>query len=443
MEGAKGRRRRAVVLTAEAHHQLTTALFAAWREQAGDAKLTREQRADLVGLSMVTTDRILKNQKVDRASLQIAFARLGLTWREAYCVSATPPEQVARPVGAQAFASGVTDEVDPDANASTYRAIGRVSSQVPPARRKRPVTPLRILAACLMLAGAAAVPIESLRHREKGDLEYREAYGASFQRGLSAFHQAHYHSARAETQRALDLAREARDMYGLSNALLSLGNIEEALGDLEGARQRYQEALSLVEILGERGRMPPIHESLGTVASRMGAFEDAERHLQASLELSIEFGNEEGAAQVHRSLGALAYRAGALEKARGHLFIALQEALRLGKSDLHADVRAQMATILRDEGRLHQARGIFQECLNHWTRAGHERWIARTVLQIATVDVLEGKGSEARERLKESRRTYQALGDPAGVAECDRWQGKLRQEPSGTSARSAVQDRPR
>lgn len=77
-------RRRAVRLTPQGLLLLKEALEKAEREQ-GLSGASREERARLLDVSVVTAGRILKREGVDRASLKAAFESLGLEWRDSLC----------------------------------------------------------------------------------------------------------------------------------------------------------------------------------------------------------------------------------------------------------------------------------------------------------------------------------------------------------------------
>jgi len=66
-------RERAVRLTAEAREALRQALNACWHQSGAPGRLTREARADLMGVSIATANRILDGEGVDRSTLTNVF----------------------------------------------------------------------------------------------------------------------------------------------------------------------------------------------------------------------------------------------------------------------------------------------------------------------------------------------------------------------------------
>src|SRR5437016_3331279 len=81
-------RRRAVILTPEGLEILRSSLFAGWAQDSAEGKLTREERARRLGVSLLTADRILGGNGVDRVSLMLAFKSLDVSWQDSYCVHA-------------------------------------------------------------------------------------------------------------------------------------------------------------------------------------------------------------------------------------------------------------------------------------------------------------------------------------------------------------------
>lgn len=79
---------------------LQEALNQAWASELRTGKLTREERARLLGLSLVTARRVLEGKPVDRPTLTIAFKSLGFAWDDSFCefVVSTESEEAVEPV---------------------------------------------------------------------------------------------------------------------------------------------------------------------------------------------------------------------------------------------------------------------------------------------------------------------------------------------------------
>src|SRR4051812_4110967 len=85
MNGQEPSRRRAVQLTPEALNNLKCALSEKWHLEERPGKLTREARAEILGISIATAERVLTGKGVDRPTLTLAFRNVGLSWHESYC----------------------------------------------------------------------------------------------------------------------------------------------------------------------------------------------------------------------------------------------------------------------------------------------------------------------------------------------------------------------
>src|SRR5690349_946323 len=90
----KQTRRRAVRLRPDALELLKATLAQTWAKNPGPGKFTREEKANLLGVSVATSQRILKGEGVDRPSLTLAFKNLGLEWEDSYC-EPYPAESIA------------------------------------------------------------------------------------------------------------------------------------------------------------------------------------------------------------------------------------------------------------------------------------------------------------------------------------------------------------
>ena len=97
-------RKRAVQLTPEAIESLKDALLIKWQGDRRLGKLTRETRAEILGLSVATADRVLSGKGADRSTLILAFRSVDLPWDDDYCavVQKEAENPVTVPVAAEA-----------------------------------------------------------------------------------------------------------------------------------------------------------------------------------------------------------------------------------------------------------------------------------------------------------------------------------------------------
>jgi tetratricopeptide (TPR) repeat protein len=114
---------------------------------------------------------------------------------------------------------------------------------------------------------------------------------------------------------ALPLARVVQDRLGEAHALIQLGSIARALGELERAETLHEEALSIARILGDAYVIWRSLMQCGITLTMLGDHEGARRHLKESLTVARSMGHVWGISMTLRQLGRLAFSEGKLDRA--------------------------------------------------------------------------------------------------------------------------------
>lgn len=416
--GSSRTRRRAVRLTEEGVALLARAIAEQWEKGGCHERLTWKARAEMLGLSHGTTDRILSRQGVDRSSLLIAFKNVGLDWDDAFCESARAGEP----------AQGPGEEVLPAA----VESIPALTSHETSRRRVWPVWAVAalLLVAVLYLPASSAVEKWRFGQRRAAALQEFQAESVAAQREYDA---ARFEPAKAHAERARRLAMEWQFAYDLATITCIDGYIAAGQGKLREAKQLFTRAMNLRQSIDQDTSL--ILEALADVETRLGEFDEAERHLQQSLAGARKGGNRTAATMALRNLGSLEFQRGRLAEASRYF----DEALATfpgdpANKDMETDIAARKALVLGRQGRHDEARSALERCLRYWQAKAHPRWIARTSFQIATVDRAAGRIEEARRRLDDARTAFRNVGDTAGVAECEEELRALDRRAMGTTA---------
>lgn len=397
LEPVKSRRRRAVSLTPDAIELLRSRLIECWSVSSAGQKLTREKRAQMLGLSIGTAERILHGEGVDRPSLLVAFKSIGLQWREEY-------------------SQGEKDNIE------SIKAI-ETTPLHPASLEKRPPSRGKVWIACVAVTVFAFTLWMLPRFGQTETWSSR--YHMLIDSGTVAYQQAKYEQAFHDFNTALEIARAHEAAPHLSDVLRMLGDVAAAQGSLKLAKQHYSEALTMRKVLKHTRNEPAIFEALGSVEARMGEFSDAEIHLTKCLEGYTSQRDGTGIAMAYRSLGSLALRQKEYGQARRLFQAGLSTLSDLKKPDLEADILGQLAIIERDQGHYSEALEMLDRCLSHWQSINHPRWIASTQFNIGTVEYLSGNLEKGIQMVTQSKAAYQELGDAAGIAEADTWLRKM------------------
>ncbi|HRF61052.1 MAG TPA: tetratricopeptide repeat protein [Fimbriimonadaceae bacterium] len=355
-------RKRAVQLTPAGHQRLHEALDAYWQEVQPSVRPTREAHAECFGLSVVTTQKLLTGRPVDRATVRMAFQRLGVEWDDAYC--ARVEEDVPSPIKL---------EETPETRPKKRTVLALACAALP-------------IAFLVLLGQRNSTVVEPWRY----ELDRLIATGTDhFQRGR-------YDKAERDFLTALQISTN-QDLAGsTAESTRMLGDIAAAQGNLALARSRYNDALEIrranlklftgEEANRQRQTIPPLEEALGVVEAQMGRYQEAEQHLRLALEGYRTFAVPSGMSMAYRGLGTNAYQRGKLEAARRYFSLALRVLDRKdAHSDLAVDIRARDAVVRGAQGEKREALAVLNHCLRHWRAKDHPRWIDTTVAQMTRV----------------------------------------------------------
>lgn len=391
-------RRRGVPLSPDAIQLLIDSATTKWQREKRGKKLTRASIAELLGLSLATTERIVSGTPVDRASLQIAFNSLDIPWREEYLVGAASEDS-----------SPKMPEI-PNPPKSEGRPLRRVGLLV------LSLVPLVGLLAFRQLPPSPRA-IQVIREDPNiPAFRFRNAVDAA----ISDYYSARYLSARSHINEAIQCVANLGPPYNLSVAMHLSGDIESALGNKAKAEETYQRALSLREYLPDKGHLEPLYEALGVVQSELGKAKEAKRNLYKSLAIYEKIGDKTGVAMVQRDLAKLELSQGNIPACNRWINEAMKVLVGMGKPQLDHDIRAVEAMMWLKQGKLSKARLALQECLQFWKTIGNARWLALTHLQLAQVCQREGQREEFAQHIQESYRRYVALSDAFGKANAEK-----------------------
>lgn len=407
-------RRRAIRLNREAAATLSSRLEARWREMGMTRKLTWEARADILGLCVVTCRRLLKGEGVDRGSVLLAFASLGLEMSENDLLQEPESDLIEETPSAALHES---TEFHPDQEA--------VPQSVLPTIRRRPH--LMVWAACAF-AGLFAVVLlcPPITKDRKVEAAPKPVWNAILRTAEASFQRGDYSPARAQLAGGLLLAREKDSAGELANASRLQAELEQMKGRFDLAEQLLLQAISCRVVLNQPHCLPTIQEELAGVEIELGKLKRAEELLSESRAGFRRIREVTGEALVLRDLGSLAARRGQWSVASFNFGKAEALALSLKKLDIVADVRGRRAVMLRDQGFYEEAERLLTLCLDHWRSEKHPRWTATAEYQLGTVAVAKGDLARGTALLERSRAALISLGDEYKVRDCDRWRTRAR-----------------
>lgn len=386
-----GKRRRAVRLTDKAAEMLSARLVEVWHETRPGERLTRELRSGLLAVSVVTAEKILRREGVDKSSLIVAFRSLGMEWRDTFCET-------------------VQSEPEPEPDAI----------QPPPTRTRRKRNEFAFLFGFCLLAGG--IGFAFARHNEWPSAANiwaeKKQFSDHMDVGIKSYFNGDYPTAGKDFAAAIALSEDYKDAADISQATRMMGENEAAQGDFGKALDLFNEALHLREYIRDEASYPSIREVMGNAEIRLKMYAEAERDYTHSLHGFRTLHDPRGIASACRGLGSLALARRQPKIARSWLNDGLRALNGVGEEDMTCDIQARLALVSRDEGDFGAALTSLGQCLDHWMSKRHRRWIATTEYQLATVYIAQGKRDRANDLLRSASLGYQLVGDKAGVRDC-------------------------
>jgi len=380
-------RKRGVQLAPEGLQLVSQTVVQKWQALGGRGKLTREARAEILGVSIATAERLLAGRAVDRATVTLTFRNLSIAWEERYLV---PEPSPAMPV----------EVVE----------IPRVSRRILVAG----------IGVGIVLAAVAGVSW-FLMARQAALRNWDYDCNALLVEGNSLYHQGRFKEAADDVNQAISMARAHDAAASLSTSLRLAGDLAAAHGSFAEAKEHYQQALSLRQAMRQDACKPPILEAIGTLDTELGEYGEAQRNLTESLASYDAFKDPVGVAMAERDLGTVAFDQGRTAVADSWFHSSLRDVSGLGKPDIETDVKGRIALVLLNERRVDEARETLRSCLQYWTARRHPRWIALTEYQLGTVEAAAHHFGVARRLLAQSESGFRTVGDAAGVKKSEDW----------------------
>lgn len=394
VDGKEIRRRpRAVQLTDSALGRLKSKIQEVHQSQRPGGRLTREARAELMGVSPVTADRILGRKGNDRNVLIDVFLKLELDW---------------------------TDE-DCEPHPSKMHPVTSVAPN-PVSKPRRHFAPL-LISLSVLVSVPVLVHLATLIASETGAQRYlaeRNVAASLIAEGRRAYVQADYSIAREKARQAFSHAQQHAAAEHAAEALTLDGEIFAAQGQLDEALEKYREALSLWQTFGNTHAKATQLEVIAVTEARLGLIDDARQNLLEALDIFRQLGNRDAQTGSLRGLGSIAAVSGDIATARRWYEEASRDLEKRPEKAMQVDLRALSALLLRDEGKYPEALSELESCLDYWQSREHPRWQATTRRQIASVLLLAGEEERALQQITRAIALYEQVGDQLSAAEARR-----------------------
>ncbi|HEX8181450.1 MAG TPA: tetratricopeptide repeat protein [Pyrinomonadaceae bacterium] len=215
---------------------------------------------------------------------------------------------------------------------------------------------------------------------------------------------------------ALSAARALQSETWIANMAHNVAIMYQHRGELDKARQLYDESLEIKNKYGNQPGMAGTLLQLGWLAQGSGKLEEARQLCHKSLRIAHRIGDRRGVARALHQLGRLAKDRGKLAEARRLYNESLEINRELDDQRGIASTLHDLAAVLQDQGEHDKAHRLYTESLRIVESFGDRSGIASTLHQLGNIAYLAGKFAEARRLYSESLEIERKLGDQRGVA---------------------------
>jgi serine/threonine protein kinase/tetratricopeptide (TPR) repeat protein len=222
-----------------------------------------------------------------------------------------------------------------------------------------------------------------------------------------------YETAYARHQQALEIMQSLGDRVGIGVCLGHLGDVALAMGQWHIAHDHYQASLAEYQVMSNQAGLVRAYNQLGNVLYEMGDDAQARQYFQQSLDLSREIGAEWGMAgsmmgnhdatptslddQALEQIKQLQWQADVAQK-QGHLSESADNLLEIG-------------ILLHDRAQYLSARDYYRRSLMIWQTVGEHPQQARLLARLARLDAQDESYQEAHQRLLQAIQLLARLED--------------------------------
>ncbi len=235
-------------------------------------------------------------------------------------------------------------------------------------------------------------------------------------RGLAHREMGNAAPARADFERALELARPTGNARLIALALMRLGGISDTAGDTHSAQARFADALALLrEAPADGARVLDEAEAyvrLGHAHRREGALAPARASIAAAAERYRRLDHDEGLAWAMYELGVVEMFAGAHATAFAHFDEGLRVAQRGGVRVMTGALMTARGGLLQDLGRLDEALAHHAEAAGVFREVGSRFRETSALYYLATTHLERGVPAEAEAVLLRARDLLEGTGAP-------------------------------
>lgn len=218
-----------------------------------------------------------------------------------------------------------------------------------------------------------------------------------------------YAQAEDHLKRAYTAAMAIDDSYGITGALLYLGEVAQKQGNYAQAETYFQEGLELARQVADHERISALLTGLGAVTWRRGKAAQAEEYLQEGLALARQIDDHERISALLQILGSVVVRRGDFAQAEAYLQEGLEHARQIGMREQICVLLMNLGATVGQQGHDAQAEAYFQEGLILARQIGHREWISALLSNLGDIADAQGNHTKAEGYFLEGLKLAKAI----------------------------------
>ncbi len=267
----------------------------------------------------------------------------------------------------------------------------------------------------LLLRGIYAVAEQHLQRAYDSAMVLGDSYGittALLYLGQIALRQGNYTQAETYYKEGLALARRVENRERISALLSDLGWMTWKQGNYSLAETYLQEGLILARQIEDKERISGLLKVLGSVVGSRGDYIQEKVYLQEGLAIARQIGGREQICSILINLGVTAGEQGDYVQAEIYFQEGLTLARQIGDRELMSILLSNLGEVAGAQGNYVQAEIYFQEGLTLARQIEHREWISVLLSNLGLTSWKQGNNILAEEYFQEGLSIARQIGRP-------------------------------
>jgi len=194
---------------------------------------------------------------------------------------------------------------------------------------------------------------------------------------------------------AREAAQQVGDEYDATVFNNYRANLLYSKGELDAARQIYEESLAIWLKQGNQGNAAVVYHLLGMIANNQQDYETAKNKYEQALAIYEKLDDQLNLAKIYHALGNLADDEGDTATAKRMYEQALEIHKQLGNQALIAAAIGELATLARKAGDLPQAEAMYRQAIEILEQVGDVVNLSIYLFNLALLYEAQGRLAEA------------------------------------------------